>query len=927
VENERIEIRGAAEHNLAGVDLTIPKKKLVVFTGVSGSGKSSLAFDTLFAEGNRRYVESLSTYARQFLGQMQKPRYEMIRGLAPAISIQQKTLTQNPRSTVGTITEIYDYLRLLFARVGDQHCSRCEGRVQSQSVGEMVADILKLPPGTKFQVLAPFTPPGGGGIGEAVYHARKRGFVRIRVGGKVHSIDTDPPDLGDGEGEIEVVVDRLIMKDPIFDRLSDSVELAAKTGRGMVTVLADTGEERAYSERPVCRRCRIDFPPLSPQSFSFNAPQGMCPRCQGLGRVREIDPECIVPDTSLSLRQGAIKIFKTQEKNQPKRYYQKELEKYARKHRIPLDKPWKALREEHRDLLLHGERDPDIWFEGAAVLIQRRLAQTRSAAMVRYYTRFFRESVCPDCQGRRLRPESLSVRVGGRNVSELTVLSVDEARAFFRDLAFTGERQAVASEIRKEIEDRLGFLSDVGVGYLTLDRSGGSLSGGESQRIHLASQLGADLTGVMYILDEPSIGLHPRDAGRLVETLKSLRDGGNTVIVVEHDPGIIRQADHVVDFGPGAGILGGRIVFSGAPEDLLSDGDSLTGAYLAGRKVIGLPERRRRPGKKALRITGASENNLRDISVSFPLGLLICVTGVSGAGKSSLVNQVLYPAIRNRMLRRSPLREGAYRRISGLAHITRIVSVDQKPIGKTPRSNPVIYTGAFNHIRDLFAALRESRVYGYDKSRFSFNLKGGRCEACQGDGLKRIEMHFLPDVYVPCDVCGGSRYNLATLKVRYKGYSIADVLNLTVAEALDLFGSHPAVLRPLSCLAEVGLDYIKLGQSSPTLSGGEAQRVKLARELSKTGGGDTLYLLDEPTTGLHFDDIRKLLAVLDRLVEEGNTVVVIEHNLEVIKSADHVIDLGPGGGGEGGEVVATGPPEKIAACGESLTGGFLRDVL
>ncbi len=927
MQSETIEIRGAAEHNLRSVNLEIPKRKLVVFTGVSGSGKTSLAFDTLFAEGNRRYVESLSTYARQFLGQMHKPRFETIRGLAPAISVQQKALTQNPRSTVGTITEIYDFLRLLFARVGTQHCPGCGAELTCRSAQEMVADVMKLPPGTRFILLAPFAEACRGPLAEAVRAARRKGFVRGRIGGTLRSLDEEVPDDGAESRTFEVVVDRLVMKEDVFDRVSDSVELAAKIGDGAVVVSPEGLSEMSFSEKLACRRCGVSLPPATPLSFSFNSPHGMCPRCQGLGSVLEVDPGKIVPDASATVAQGAVRLFKTQDKNAPKKYFQKELETFCQSRSIPLDMPFGALSEEQRRLILFG--DPAAGpggFEGAAGLVRRRLGQTKSTEMQGYYRRFFAESACPSCRGARLCGSSLAVAVQGESITDVTAMTISESAVFFEGLEFEGGKSAVAAEIVREIRSRLRFLADVGVGYLTLDRQGGSLSGGESQRIHLASQLGSDLTGVMYILDEPSIGLHVCDTDRLVGTLRALRDAGNTVIVVEHDPGIIRQSDHIVDFGPGAGVNGGMVMYSGPVAGIGSCEASLTGAYLSGRKSIPVPQRRS-PGGKSIRVIGASQNNLKDIDVDFPLGLLICVSGVSGAGKSSLVNQVLYPALVNGMRRRNRFREGSCRRIAGLGSVSRVVSVDQKPIGRTPRSNPVIYTGAFNAVRDLFASLREAKAYGYDKSRFSFNVKGGRCEACQGDGIRRIEMHFLPDVFVPCDVCGGGRYNQATLKVRYKGFSIADVLDLTVREALDLFANHPQIVKPLEALSEVGLDYVRLGQSSTTLSGGEAQRVKLARELSKAGTGDTVYMLDEPTTGLHYDDIRKLLDVLGRLVDAGNTVIVVEHNLEVLKCADHIIDLGPCGGRDGGRVVAEGTPEKVARTPESTTGKYLAAVL
>ncbi len=942
--DEAIEIRGAAEHNLKKVDARIPKNKLVVFTGPSGSGKSSLAFDTIYAEGQRRYVESLSAYARQFLGQVEKPKYDHIRGLSPTISIEQKAASNNPRSTVGTITEVHDYLRVLFARVGHQHCHQCGRTVERLSAEEISERILALAGGSRFMLLSRVVDNRKGEYRELLHETVREGFGRFRIDGKIYRDDELPVLDKKRKHTIDVVVDRLAAparRDSAYRaRLMDSVETALAKGNGLLICDVVGGEEHLYSEHLYCHHCDLGFPELTPQSFSFNSPIGMCPDCNGLGTKPEMDPELVVPDPSCSIREGAIEPWaKVIERSES--WTGSMLENLAQEYDIDFDRPWNKLPKRHRDLLLYGSKGRKIamtmkfstgkieWqrsFEGALHGLYRRFRQTRSEGMRKYYMRYLSDSECSTCEGRRLRPESCAVTIDGLSLPELGSHTIRETREFLNGLSLDSTERRIAEEVLKEINGRLGFLIDVGLGYLTLDRPGPSLSGGESQRIRLASQIGSELTGVLYILDEPSIGLHQRDNRKLLDTLERLRDIGNTVVVVEHDAETIRSADHVVDFGPGAGVAGGEVVFSGTPRQLARSARSLTGKYLSGRLAIETPRRRRRGSGKKLRVEGASEHNLKRLNVAFPLETFIAVTGVSGAGKSTLVNSVVFPALR-RLLYASRDVPGSHRRIAGEQHIDKVIDIDQRPIGRTPRSNPATYTKVFDEIRKVFSMTAEARTYGFKPGRFSFNVKGGRCEACEGDGVRRIEMHFLPDVFVPCEVCKGRRFNEATLRVRFKGLDVAEVLDLSVTEALDVFGNQPRVVAGLRTLSEVGLGYVKLGQSSPTLSGGEAQRIKLSRELSKRATGRTFYILDEPTTGLHFDDLRKLLAVLDRLVDAGNTVVVIEHNLDVIRSADFVIDLGPEGGDGGGEVVATGTPEEVSKCKASFTGQYLRRVL
>ncbi len=938
-----IEVRGAAEHNLKRVNAKIPKQQLVVFTGPSGSGKSSLAFDTIYAEGQRRYVESLSTYARQFLGQMEKPRYDHIRGLSPTISIEQKAASNNPRSTVGTITEISDYLRVLWARIGVQHCHRCERPVEKLSAGEVVERLRGFKQGTRFMLLARIVDNRKGEYRELLQEAVREGFGRFRIDGQVLRDDALPTLDKKRRHTIDIVVDRLVApagRSPKFaTRLADSVETALRRGGGLLIVSVIGGEERLYSEHLHCPHCDIGFPELTPQSFSFNSPLGMCPECNGLGTKPEMDPELVVPDPSKSIREGAIEPWANAVEREDS-WTGSLIHNLAKQYRIDLDRPWQRLPKKQREVVLYGSErriSTEVQFstgtfefrrkfEGILNALYRRFRQTRSEGMRRYYMRYLSEKDCSSCKGRRLRLESCAVKVGGRTLPELSELTIEQARAFAGGLKLSHSQKLIANEVLKEIDGRLGFLMDVGLSYLTLDRPGPTLSGGESQRIRLASQIGSELTGVLYILDEPSIGLHQRDNVRLLATLARLRDIGNTVIVVEHDQETIEAADFVLDFGPGAGVAGGKIVFAGTPAALRRSVRSLTGRYLAGREQIETPRRRRSGSGRKLSIEGVAHNNLKQVDVAIPLETLTAVTGVSGAGKSTLVNGVLYPALR-RAFHDSIVAVGRHRRLRGIEHIDKVIDIDQRPIGRTPRSNPATYTKVFDEIRKVFAQTPEARAFGYRPGRFSFNVKGGRCEACEGDGVKRIEMHFLADVFVPCEVCGGRRFNDATLRVRFKGLSIAEVLELSVAEASEKFANQPKVLAGLSTLAEVGLGYLKLGQPSPTLSGGEAQRIKLARELSKRATGRTLYLLDEPTTGLHFDDLKKLLAVLNRLVEQGNTVLVIEHNLDVIRSADFVIDLGPEGGDAGGQVVALGTPEEVSKCKPSHTGRYLRKVL
>jgi len=939
MELDRVIVTGARQHNLKNVTVEIPKKKLVILTGVSGSGKSSLAFDTLYAEGQRRYIESLNAYARQFLGQMDKPLYDSIRGLAPTISIEQKAASANPRSTVGTITEIHDYLRVLWARVGRLTCHRCGRPVSQQFSQQIVEEIAGLPPGTKFLLLAPLVKERKGEHRNILEQVRKAGFSRVRVDGVVVSLEDDIRLDKKKKHTLDAVVDRLVTKPGIAARLNDSVETALRYGQGVVVVAPEGQPERVMSRHRACHECGISFPEPSPQLFSFNSPLGMCPECSGLGTRMEMDPELVVPNPDLTINEGAVKPLGAV--GEGTGWGTDLVRAVARERAIDLNKAWRLLPAAHRKIILYGTGDERVrvsvrgsWgagafrmrYEGAINSMMRRMRETHSEDMREYYQRFLSNRPCSACGGQRVRREALGVRIGGKSIAEATGLSVEAALSFFDELDLKGSEATIAAELLKEIRSRLRFLRDVGLGYLTLDRPAPSLSGGEGQRIRLASQIGSELTGVIYVLDEPSIGLHQRDNRKLLAALKHLRDIGNSVVVVEHDREAMEEADWLIDFGPGAGRHGGQVVAAGTPADVRESPESLTGRYLRGDLEIPLPAERRRAQGRKLTLAGARENNLKDVTVDIPLGLFVCVTGVSGAGKSTLVNQILYPAAA-RALYKSDAPVGAHDKLVGLGEIDKVIDIDQSPIGRTPRSNPATYTKLFDSIRDFFALLPEARMHGYTPGRFSFNVKGGRCEACEGDGVKRVEMHFLPDVYVPCEVCRGKRFNEATLQVKYNNLSIADVLDLTVDEALQLFKNHPQIRRALETLADVGLGYIALGQSSPTLSGGEAQRVKLSRELSKRSTGRTLYILDEPTTGLHFDDIKKLLRVLDRLVEGGNTVVVIEHNLDVIKTADHIIDIGPDGGDAGGRVVATGTPEEVAAVPGSYTGRFLADLL
>ena len=939
MELDHILIKGAREHNLKSIQVKIPKKKLVVMTGVSGSGKSSLAFDTLYAEGQRRYVESLSAYARQFLGQMEKPKYDSIRGLSPTISIEQKTTGTNPRSTVGTITEISDYLRVLYARIGHQHCHQCGKKVGGQTAQQMAADLLKLPEGSKLVLLAPLLVNRKGEHKELLEDTRRAGYLRLRVNGEiVLSEDIEALDKR-RKHTVEAVIDRLVVKKSVRSRLTESVETALKVGEGTMIAVVGSGADRTYTESAACADCGISFPDLTPQAFSFNSPQGMCAACNGLGSRVEIDPELVVPDVSLSIDQGAIKPWGaevTKKQSWSNGFGGQVVPQLG----IDPDLPWKSIPKKQRDALMLGAGERqfhvvwkgksgrgsfDIHWDGVLPRLMKRFRDTGSERAKRWYGQFLANTACSECGGSRLRVESSAVQIGKQSIIEVSRLTVDDAKDFFANLKLQGADKQIATEALKEIRARLDFLSAVGLSYLSLDRAGPTLSGGEAQRIRLASQVGSDLTGVIYILDEPSIGLHQRDNRRLLSTLERMRDIGNTVVVVEHDEETIRAADHVIDFGPGAGIAGGKIVHAGSPKSLEKNKRSLTGGYLSGRLEIPIPaERRRSTG--SIKVQGARQNNLANLDVEFPLGVLTAVTGVSGAGKSTLVNDILYPALA-RQLSGSTKAAGKHRNIAGVEQIDKVIDIDQRPIGRTPRSNPVTYIKVFDLIRSFFAQLPEARIHGYKPGRFSFNVKGGRCEACEGDGVRKIEMHFLPDVFVRCEECQGRRFNDATLRVQYRGHSIAQVLELTVAESLKLFSAHPKIAGPLSLLERVGLAYLHLGQPSPTLSGGEAQRIKLARELSKRATGRTLYILDEPTTGLHFDDVRKLLDVLNQLIAAGNSVVVIEHNLDVVKTADWVIDLGPEGGPAGGEIVAQGTPEQVAKVRGSHTGKHLKPLL
>ncbi|MEO0080047.1 MAG: excinuclease ABC subunit UvrA [candidate division WOR-3 bacterium] len=937
-----ISVRGAREHNLKNINVDIPRNRLVVITGISGSGKSSLAFDTIYAEGQRRYIESLSAYARQFLGMLEKPDCDKITGLSPAIAIEQRTSARNPRSTVGTVTEIYDYLRLLFARVGKPYCPKCDRPISSQTTDQIVDAILSEPENANLMVLAPLVRGRKGEYREVLAAAKRRGYIRVRCDGKLYEIDEVPALERYKKHKIELVIDRLSVRPEIRKRLADSVELALREGNGLCIVAVrrkpeGESQDRLFSAALACPECGFSFEEISPRLFSFNAPYGACPVCHGLGTKMEIDPDRLIADPELSLLDGAIDPWgEVRERGE---WFQSKLATLARKYRFRLETPWKELPAQVRRIILYGseeelefKHESGEWeytwedrFEGLVPWLMRIHKETESDYRREWVERYMSILPCPACQGTRLKPEALAVRIGDKNIAVVTRMSVKEALGFFRNLELGEKEQAIAREVTKELVRRLEFLSSVGLDYLTLDRTAESLGGGEAQRVRLATQIGSGLVGVVYILDEPSIGLHQRDNRRLLQTLLRLRDLGNTVIVVEHDEETIRTADWVIDLGPGAGDAGGRVVAEGPAEKIMACSESLTGAYLARRKTIPLPEERRKP-KGWLVVYGCRENNLKNIDVHFPLGLLVCVTGVSGSGKSTLVSETLFKALA-RHFYGSKEKPGRHSRITGLDRIDKIVNIDQSPIGRTPRSNPVTYTNAFGPIRELFSRTKEARLRGYKPGRFSFNVPGGRCEACAGDGIIKVEMHFLPDVYVTCDVCKGQRYNRETLEVRYKQKNISDVLKMSVSEALEFFANVPPVERKLRLLFDVGLGYIKLGQPAPTLSGGEAQRIKLARELSKIATGRTLYLLDEPTTGLHFEDVRVLLGVLDRLVERGNTVIVIEHNLEVVKCADWVIDLGPEGGDEGGRIVACGPPEEIVRCPESYTGRFLKPLL
>ena len=936
---DRIIVRGARQHNLKNIDLEIPRDKFVVITGLSGSGKSSLAFDTIYAEGQRRYVESLSAYARQFLGQMDKPDVDYIEGLSPAISIDQKTTSRNPRSTVGTVTEIYDYLRLLYARIGRPHCPKCGRPIAQQTIDQMVDQLLALGEGVRIQILAPLVRGRKGEHEKVLADIRRAGYVRVRIDGAVHETTEEIALEKNKKHNIEAVIDRLVIRPDLGKRLADSLEAATKLSGGLILVDVVGGAEILFSQSLACPECGISIGELEPRMFSFNSPFGACPQCTGLGATLEIDPELVIPDRRKSLSDGAVAPWA---RTWPNGYYNQLLISVADHYGFSVDTPLDELDERYVDIILNGSgsesmhfrheneygrvREWDAPFSGVLKILARVHRETTSEAIREEIEEFMASVPCPACHGQRLKPESLAVKVGGLSISELTHLSVVEAREFLGKLDLTEKEQVVARQILKEINERLGFLINVGLDYLTLDRAAGTLAGGEAQRIRLATQIGSSLVGVLYILDEPSIGLHQRDNERLLATLKRLRDLGNTLVVVEHDEETMYAADYIIDMGPGAGVHGGRVVAAGTLEDIKACPESITGQYLSGARSIPVPETRRAPNGKWITVRGARAHNLKNIDVSFPLGVFICVTGVSGSGKSTLVNEILQKRLAFE-LNGAHARPAEHDAIEGIEHLDKVINIDQSPIGRTPRSNPATYTGLFDLIREVYAATPEAKMRGYKSGRFSFNVRGGRCEACRGDGIIKIEMHFLPDVYVPCEVCKGQRYNRETLEVRYKGKNIAEVLDMNVDEALEFFKNLPRIRRKLQTLHDVGLGYIKLGQPATTLSGGEAQRVKLATELSRRSNGRTLYILDEPTTGLHIADIHRLLDVLGRLVDAGDTVLVIEHNLDVIKTADYIIDLGPEGGERGGTVVVAGTPEDVAACERSHTGRFLRRIL
>lgn len=935
-----IKIRGANEHNLKNIDLDIPRNELVVLTGLSGSGKSSLAFDTIYAEGQRRYMESLSSYARQFLGQMEKPNVESIEGLSPAISIDQKSTNRNPRSTVGTVTEIYDYFRLLYARIGIPHCPKCGKEIKKQTVDQMVDQIMELPEGTKIQLLAPVVRGRKGRHEKLLEKAKKSGYVRVRIDGNLYELSEEISLDKNIKHNIEIIVDRLVVREGIQKRLTDSIESVLALAEGLLVVDVIGGEPLNFSQSFSCPDCGISIEEIEPRSFSFNNPFGACPVCFGLGYKMEFDVDLMIPDQSLSIDEGAIVVMGWQSCTDKGSYTRAILEALCKEYNFSLDTPFQDYPQEVKDILIHGtngrevkvyykgqrgEGIYDVAFEGIIKNVERRYRETGSETMKAEYESFMRITPCHECGGQRLKKSALAVAVGDKNIAEVTSLSIEKLQQFLEGLELTKTQELIGGQILKEIKARIGFLMDVGLDYLTLARATGSLSGGEAQRIRLATQIGSGLVGVAYILDEPSIGLHQRDNDKLLKTLKHLRDLGNSLIVVEHDEDTMLEADYIVDIGPGAGEHGGEVVAAGTAKEIMRNKKSVTGAYLSGRMQIPVPDVRKEP-KGWLKVIGAAENNLKNIDVSFPVGVMTCVTGVSGSGKSSLVNEIVYKRL-SKDLNRARTIPGKHKRIEGIEQFDKVIDIDQSPIGRTPRSNPATYTGVFDLIRDLFAATADAKARGYKKGRFSFNVKGGRCEACSGDGILKIEMHFLPDVYVPCEVCDGKRYNRETLEVKYKGKSIYDVLNMTVEEALHFFENVPSIRRKMETLYDVGLSYIRLGQPSTTLSGGEAQRIKLATELSKRSTGRTVYILDEPTTGLHFADVHKLTDILHRLSADGNTVIVIEHNLDVIKTADYIIDIGPEGGEKGGTVVATGTPEEIVANPASHTGKYIDAIL